>query len=173
MYAIGEAVVYGKRGVCVVKDVGHPDLPGIDRARLYYTLRPMDAAETIYTPVDTPVFMRPVISREQALELIGRIPDIESGLEPQPEAGGRALPEYYRGLLDSHECADLVRLIVTVYTRTRKAAQEKRKLRQTDQNFMRDAEHILYGELSVALGIPKERVPDFIRQQVQGRDEVR
>ena len=172
MYAIGEAVVYGKRGVCVVKDIGRLNMPGIDRDRMYYTLRPMCAAETIYTPVDTPVFMRRVITREQALALIAQIPAIEGGLGLQPEMSGREMPEYYRGLLETHECADLVRLIVTVYARTQKAAQQKKKLRQTDQNFMRDAENILYGELSVALDIPKEQVPDFIRRQIGRQAET-
>lgn len=163
MYNAGDYIVYGDSGVCLIKEIGRPALPGIDSARLYYTLRPLRTTETIYTPVDTPVFMRPVISRREALDLIQQIPAIERSMDMQETVGGRALPEYYRSLLHSHDCEDLVRLILMTYTRARRAQREKRKVGQADQNFLRDAQNILYGELSVALGIAQKSVSAFIQ----------
>ena len=76
MYHTGEFIVYGTSGVCEVTAVGQPAFAR-DEGRLYYTLTPVYGTETIYIPVDSPVFMRPVISREQAEALIESIPAIE------------------------------------------------------------------------------------------------
>ena len=77
MYHTGEFIVYGTSGVCEVTAVGQPAFAR-DEGRLYYTLTPVYGTETIYIPVDSPVFMRPVISREQAEALIESIPGAEA-----------------------------------------------------------------------------------------------
>ena len=162
-----EDVENGKIGVCTVTDVGHPKLPGLDRERLYYTLVPLYATETIFTPVDTTVYMRPAMTHDEALKLIEQIPIIENTMDIPLDANSKELPEYYRSLMRTHECKDLFRVIITIHCRSKKASESKKKLCQTDQNFMRDAEEILYGELSVALGIGKDEVPAFIERSLK------
>ena len=166
MYNIGDYVIYGRTGICVVKEIGYCELPGIGGSRLYYTLNPVYAAETIYTPVDTSIFMRRAINRDEAIGLIRQIPTIENAMDNSFDISGRELPDYYKSLMASHDCKDLIRLIITVYSKTQQALQDKRKIGQTDQNFMRNAENMLYGELSVALGIDKESVPSFIEDMI-------
>lgn len=41
-------------------------LPVANKKRKYYKLAPVFGSGTIYIPVDTKVFMRPVISKEEA-----------------------------------------------------------------------------------------------------------
>ena len=73
MFAAGDLVIYGGNGVCEVTEVGPlRGSRGAERKRLYYTLRPRSGTETIYAPVDTPVYMRGIISREEAERLILR-----------------------------------------------------------------------------------------------------
>ena len=76
MFETGDLIIYGNSGVCKVAQVGTPNVKAFDQTKLYYTLQPLYSTETIYTPVDTDVFMRPVISRSQAEELIHQIPSI-------------------------------------------------------------------------------------------------
>ena len=166
MYNIGDYVIYGRTGICVVKDIGYRELPGIGGPRLYYTLNPVYAAGIIYTPVDTSISMRRAISRDEAIGLIQQIPAIEHTMDDSLDISGRELPDYYKSLIESHDCKDLIRLIITVYSKTQQALQDKRKICQTHQNFMRNAEDMLYGELSVALGIDKESVPSFIEDMI-------
>ena len=47
MYAIGEKIIYGEQGACVVSEVGHVAMQGIAKDRLFYTLRPVSGAGTI------------------------------------------------------------------------------------------------------------------------------
>ena len=63
MYSVGELIVYGGTGVCEVEAV---ETKG---ERQFYRLRPLYQSGIISVPVDGKVFMRPVISREEAEEL--------------------------------------------------------------------------------------------------------
>lgn len=57
--------------------------------RLYYTLKPVCAAGIIYTPVDTPVFMRHAVSRDEAIHLIQQIPAIENIMDDTLDISGK------------------------------------------------------------------------------------
>ena len=70
MFQKGDLIVYGNTGICRVEEVGTPEsLPGVDKEKLYYKLVPVRSASTIYTPVDTSVFMRPVMTKEAAAQV--------------------------------------------------------------------------------------------------------
>ena len=76
MFSVGDLIVYSETGVCRVEQIGPPPFDPKAK-REYYTLSPMNCRETIYVPVDTQVFMRPILSREAAEELIDRLPEIQ------------------------------------------------------------------------------------------------
>ncbi len=152
MYHPGEYIVYGVSGVCKVEAVGPSPFEG--ETRLYYTLRPVYGTETIYIPVHSPVFMRPILTRQQAEELIASIPFIEE--DDAMQTNFRAANERCRELLQSHSCQDLVLLAKTLYARARRSNY---RVSQHDQHYRKRAEALLHGELAVALGIPLEEVP--------------
>lgn len=79
---------------------------------------------TIRIPVDSKVFMRPVISRQEAEALIDAIPGMHA------------------------------------------EACHERNFTQLAARFMKRAETLLYGELSVALGIPFEAVQPYISSRI-------
>lgn len=81
MFQPGSLIVYGSTGVCRVEDVG-PKKIMKDILKTCYTLTPLYSRETITVPVDSPVIMREVISREQAEQLIDRIPEEEPAAVP-------------------------------------------------------------------------------------------
>ena len=61
MYQIGDKIVYGGEGVCLVEAVGPLDIPGSSQERLYYTLAPLYRSGRIYAPVDSTVCSRPSV----------------------------------------------------------------------------------------------------------------
>ena len=65
MFQPGDFVVYGSSGVCRVIQVGALEGKSADPTRQYYTLQPVFESERIYTPVDSGVFMRPAMTKEQ------------------------------------------------------------------------------------------------------------
>ena len=157
MFREGEKIIYGSNGVCMVEKVGVPPFAKKGENRLYYKLRLAGGTETIYAPVDGPVFMRPVISRQEAEDLIARMPEIQEQICTSHSIA--LLRQQYDAFFQSHNCETYVRLVKGVYLK----GQQGKKLGQTDQRYMKRAEDVLYGELAAALDIPMEEVPDYIR----------
>lgn len=165
MYQKNEFVIYGERGVCRVEDICTPEgLPGVQKGRLYYKLTPIREAGTIYIPVDTNVFMRPVITKEEAEELISQIPRLR---ESQPGSrNAKEMEEYYKDVLHSHNCLDLLELIRAVYVRSQNSIQNGKKPGQVDMRYQKRAEELLHGELAVVLQIPTDQVAAYIETKV-------
>ena len=100
MYEIGQLIVYGNEGVCRVEEIGTPKISGVDKHRDYYTLAPIYREGKVFTPVDSKVFMRPVITREEALALIDRIPQMTA--EVYENSNLRFLNEHYQQCIQNY-----------------------------------------------------------------------
>ena len=151
MYQAGEFIVYGTNSVCRVESIGKPPFE-TEEDKLYYTLVPVTGTETIYIPTDSPVFTRPVISREKAEELINSIPDIEEDHFVCHSV--RMANEHYQAALQSHDCEELVQLIKTVYAKSRRHG---RRVSQVDQRYRKRAKELLAEmEAQTAISAPKQ-----------------
>jgi len=163
MYQVGDYVIYGNTGVCEITEI--KPLAYLGSEQLYYILTPVFQNCTISTPVENrKVFMRPVISKEEAEQLIDRIPSIHA--QAYHSSVLRQLTDHYEALLETHDCETLVELTMSIYSKKRCVEEQKRKFGAIDERFMKRAEDLLFGELSVALGIPKEAVVDYISARV-------
>lgn len=165
MFEIGQNVICGNKGVCTVEDITTLDIAGVDKAKKYYILKPMYiAASTVYVPVDSDLnSMRTVMTREEAEELIQGIPKIPI-LEIKNE---RLLEQDYKSCMKSNDCREWVKLIKTIYERKQSRIQNGRKETAIDSKFFKIAEDVLYGELSVALDIDRERVSQYIEEKLK------
>ena len=122
MYQSGELIVYGGHGVCRVEQVA----PAKEAdGKLYYTLKPLYGTETIYIPVDTHVFMRPIITRQEAEELVRQIPFIQEDICSSRKPA--ELKNHYEECLQTHDCHDLVQLMTGVYVKNRRAENGGRR----------------------------------------------
>lgn len=169
MYQVGDLIIYGSTGVCEVAEITMHDLAGADKGQSYYVLKPLYQNCTISTPVNTTkVFMRPIISKDEAERLIDSIPTI------QPEANigfdMRQLTEHYDSFFKNHDCADLIMLALSIYEKRQLLLERKQKFGTVDERYMKRAEELLYGELSAALGIQKDEMPEYIAARVQVTD---
>ena len=169
LYQAGDMIVYGNEGVCRVVSVGTPQIAGVDRERQYYTLEPQYCDGLIFAPVDTPVHTRPVMSREEAESLIDSLPEIEA--EPAHERMNvRLLNEHYRELIRTCDRHDIAKIIKEV--RAKRIASQTRggKISQVDEKYMKRAEDLLYGEMSISLGIPRDEVCDYITRRIEAME---
>ena len=159
MYQIGDYVVYGGSGVCQVMAVGTPASSACDRHRAYYTLRPLASTETIYVPVDTRVSIRPVLTRQEADALILQLPGLpECPVDTKnPQLRSHAYQESFR----ANDSAELARLLKTIHHKDTDARKAGRQPGKVDTRYRKRAEELLYGELSVALGIPRTACPNI------------
>jgi CarD family transcriptional regulator len=168
MFKRGDLILYGNTGVCRVKDIGTKDMPGAVKNQLYYTLEPLYQAGVIYTPVDCKVFMRPIISKDEANRLIDTIPAQEAEI-----FHSRVLSElstHYEDCLKTHDCADLIEMTKSLYAKKQSVLSQKRKFGAVDDRFMRRAEDLLFGELAAALGIERGEVTSYISTRIGNED---
>ncbi len=166
MYKVGDRVVYGSAGVCEIEAVGPLDIHGAKKEKDYYTLLPLYQSGRIFAPVDTTVYIRPVLTKEEALEIISRIPGIER--EVYENRNPRMLNEHYQVYLKSGDCIDLIRLVRAIFAKREQAAGKGHKLSQVDENYMKRAEELLHNELACALDIRPDEVKDFIIKELEG-----
>ena len=158
MYQTGDLLIYGSTGVCRVLSIDRRQdyVDGIKQDKLYYQLKPLHQGGVIYTPVDnSKVVMRPVISREEAEALIDTIPTL------QP------LTQLYQANLRQHSCRSLLQLTMSIHAKQAQAEAQKRRLGMVDERFMKQAEQLLYGELSAALDIPYDEVQPYIASRME------
>lgn len=171
MFEVGDYVVYGTNGVCTVDSVGKIDSGIFDNKKNYYTLVPYYARSgKIYVPVDSDkVTMRKVLTKDQALEFIDSIKDIEGLWITDEKTRELSYKEAFR----THDCAGYVRIIKTIYHRMEERTAEKKKLTSTDERYFKMVEDYLYGELGISLSMEKEKVKEFLIDKLgQGQTEA-
>ena len=75
--------------------------------------------------------------------------------------------EYYEKKLSSHSCSDLIELTISLHRKKQQVLEQKRKFGAIDERYMKRAEDLLFGELSVVLDIPKHEVRQFISSRLE------
>lgn len=155
----GDLIMYGDTGVCRVEEISLRALPSGDE--LCYKLQPLYQSCTIYTPAESEsVFMRAVITREEAERMIDAIPDCEHDICELTSP--RELSNRYDEIIACHDCGKLISLTMSIYDKKQLLITRKKKLSAVDEKYMKKAEELLFGELAAALGIKKESVRSYI-----------
>ena len=72
----------------------------------------------------------------------------------------------YKEAIRTYDCQSLVRIIKTLYLRKQDRVQQGKKVLSSDEYYLKKAEELLYGEMSLALSIPKERVESYIFDEI-------
>ncbi len=162
MLKVGERVVYGKTGVCIVEGQCEKELVR-NQKRMYYVLKPLNSENsTIYAPVEgNKVFVRPVMTKDEAEDLISRIPEIT-----ESSADIELNREQYEAMISTHNCEDLVGLTFRLYHKKKSALENRKKPGYVDERYMALAEKLLFGELACALEIPFEEVKNYIGKKL-------
>jgi len=169
-YQAGQFILYGKTGVCQVEGTVSRPIPEERDSRPYYALRPLYQDGRIWVPVDNVdnglIFTRPIMSRDEAQAFIEDLPSLKS--EPYYNQNLNQLREHYRERLGSLAGKDLALLICSIYRKKQEAIAGKKKLGAVDQQFMDEAENLLYGELAAALGMARDEVKGYISKTLRG-----
>lgn len=172
MYSKGDLIIYGKMGVCRVGDITVPPALRHGGDRLYYVLQPMRESCVVYAPVNTKVFMRPIVSAEEANRLIDAIPSRQADAYYNDRL--QELVLHYEEALYQYGCEDLIALAMSIYAKKQEMHSQSLKFGLTDEKYLKQAEDLLCCEFSLALGIPEADVPEYIAARVQaaGRREM-
>jgi CarD family transcriptional regulator len=172
MFAIGDYVIYGDTGVCRISNITKLDLACADKDILYYVLNPLYDKGVIFAPKDNGALrMRHIIAKEEAERLIDMIPAIQA--EAYHNSALRELSDHYRNIIKTSDCAELIEMTMSIYAKKIQREEGNAKLGLIDQKFMKQAESFLFGELAIALDIPREDVREYIESKVQNFNSPR
>lgn len=164
MFSIGDNIIYGSEGVYTVTEFTTSPIDKND-TRQFYVLRPVHGpvGNVIITPVgNDKVKMRAVMSREDALDLIDKIPSLPT-LTVEKEKNRR---EVYRVALAEASPEKFVGIIKTVMERRAEMLKLKKRLSESDNDYEKKAKYCLNGELAVSLGMRFDEVDSFIEERL-------
>ncbi len=167
MFEAGTYIICGQHGVCRVEAIGPLELLEASRDRIYYTLSQVyTKGGTIYVPADSEkIIMRPVLSREEAEELIDQMEEIET-IWVENE---KRREDVFKEALKTCRSRDWVRIIKTLYVRRQARLAQGKKVTAGDEKYLRIAEENLYGELAVALGMKKDEMGKYLAEKIESR----
>lgn len=163
MFQKGEYIIYSQIGACVVSDITIPDFMK-DSGKKYYILTPVHQPGQVFVPVDSDAYMRPIMSKEEALKLIDAFPTITA--EACSTSNLQELNQYYSKKLRSNDLETTISLIRSIYEKKQARLQNNQRIGSVDESYMKRAENLVYGELALALGIDRDAVPKFIESRL-------
>ena len=158
MYKSGDVVVYG-RDVYRIKDVKDNYLFN----KNYYIMNPIDDDSLVTSvPVDTTSYLRDVITKEEAEELIAKIPSIEI-----VQASDRDIEYEYKQLLRENTLEALIKIIKTTYMRNMMRQNQNKRISEKDEQYFNQAERRLYNELSISLHLTFDDTKRYVIDSVK------
>ena len=158
MYKSGDVVVYG-RDVYRIKDVKDNYLFN----KNYYIMNPIDDDSLVTSvPVDTTSYLRDVITKEEAEELIAKIPFIET-----IQVNDRDIEYEYKRLLGENTLESLIKIIKTAYLRNMTRLDQNKKISEKDEQYFNQAERRLYNELSISLQLTFDETRQYVIDSVK------
>ena len=165
MFKSGDYVVKPNTGVCRIENIVQMDLTGTGDKE-YYQLHPVgDTRSVLYVTVDADrARLRAAMSREEALEFIRKIPEMEiAWIENE-----KMREQCYKDAFRTNEAADLVSIIKNMYLRRQERQAAGKKITATDDKYSQQAEKILYSEIAVSLDSTFEDVKTLITDALEG-----
>ena len=104
------------------------------------------------------------MNRSEAEAVIDAMPSVPA--EICTEKNLSALRNYYQKQITSFDSMDLIRLAKSIRAKKIEAEKRQKRIGSTDEKYLRRAEDLLFGELAVALEIPRDDVPAFIEKRL-------
>lgn len=159
MYKVNDIVVY-KRDLCKVVEIRKNKLTNLDS---YIMVPILDESLKIEVPVDNDLsYIRSVISKEEADNLIKKIPNIKT-----LQLDSKNLDSEYKYLYNSASLEDLITIIKTTYLRNDERLKTRKKVSEKDSVFFEKAEKSLYNELAISYNMNYENTRDYVINEMK------
>ena len=160
MYRVGERVLYGVHGVCLIKD---QEVKTVDRQKVqYYVLEPLEnPGAKYYIPSEKPAAvakLSPLLTHQE-LNLLLQNHQIPEGTWI-PEENQRK--QRYRELLCSSDRPALLAMIRVLRAHKQDQLSKGKKFHLCDDNFLREAESLFYAEVSAVLNMTASAAKDYV-----------
>ena len=164
MFQTGDLVVYGSNGVCRVERIDAPDFQTFERGKQYYFLRCEEDGSRIYAPVDTRVAMRAIMTRQEALALLERLPTMP--VQQPASRDHKLVTQHYQKLLQDHAAETLFCVVKSIHLRGKSATG---RISMAEESILKKAESQLCSELAAALSISPAEARERLLSAIRGK----
>lgn len=147
MFVQGQKVIYGNHGVCEIEDIVMRKDTLIGEKLTYLILLP--SGLVAYVPVDSPVFMRELLTKEEAEQAIRGYASVE--IQSFTGSNSKALADRYRAILARHVPEELFSLYKSLKRKMRSALEQGKKPGAMDERFSALALNVAVEELCAVL----------------------
>ncbi|MBQ5640452.1 MAG: CarD family transcriptional regulator [Ruminococcus sp.] len=161
MFCVGQTVLYGSNGVCMVDDVTEKR---IGKTKIqYYVLKPLcNNTSTLFVPTANQQLvskMRRILTEDEAEAILRDLPPCGDWNDNKQERS-----EQFRAIITEGSCVELIRLIRLVRTHEQEQLAGGKRLHITDERFLKEAEKMICEEFSLVLHISRDEVLERILQ---------
>ena len=164
MYQIGDQVIYGIHGVCRVADLQERL---IDRKPVtYLVLEPVNQEGSQYlVPAHNQAAMAKVRKMLTADDLTALLQSVDVHADAWI-SDENTRKQTYREKIVSGDRKGLMQLVCTLYRHKVRQNALGKKIHQCDDNFLRDAEKLLAGEIAVVMHMEFPQAISYLREQL-------
>ena len=155
MFRVGQQVIYGGNGVCVIEDIVMRENALSGDTVQVYVIR-LASGLTSYIPVDSNVFMRALISAEEVCAVIGEFASLET--RTFLGTNSKALADQYRAIIARHDVREMLCLYKSLRQKIESARLAGKKPGAMDERFATAALEQVLKEFSVVLACPEENI---------------
>lgn len=147
MFQQGQQIIYGGNGVCRIEEIAERNT-GVLGVRQVYVIR-LATGLTAYVPVESNVFMRALVTPEEAAQVLTEYPSI--GMRTFAGSNSKALSDQYRAIIARHDPREMLCLYKSLRTKAEHARHAGRKPGAMDERFASLALEQVAQEFSVVL----------------------
>ncbi len=159
MYSVGEFIVHPGQGVCKVEGV-------VQEPMAVYQLLPIGQRHPmrISFPLASADKLRPVLSRDEAIEIIDQYPTMQ--IDPFTGRSNALEEEHFKKKIRTGSCRDSVRIVKTFQTRIAETRARNKKPPVVYERILKQASQRSLEELAVALELTPEDVRVLFEQRI-------
>lgn len=158
MFNVGDRLIYGTAGVCVIEGTCMKKFG--EENREYFVIKPIYSENsTIFAPVGKPNdLMRPLLGKE---ELEWLLEELSKG-EMDWISDHRKRKEKFGEIIKSGDRLNILKMIRVLYEKHNELLESNKRISSADENMLRTAERLMNEEFAAVFDIDISEVHDFI-----------
>jgi CarD family transcriptional regulator len=165
MFKENDMVVYGAHGVCKIAEICEKDFNR--KKKVYYVLKPVKSdCSTFFVPADNETLitkMRKILSKEEINKLIDSMPNEKANwIFDETER-----KEKYKNIISQGDHIELIKMIKAIFFEKKERETNGKRLRASDERFLKDAEQLLYGEFQYVLNLSEDQLMTYIFDRIE------
>ena len=159
MFSVGQNVLYGTNGVCVVNDIIEKKVGKVSME--YYVLKPLDTNfSTLFVPTGNENLVkkiRTVMTKDMINDILSHLPDPGEWNDNKQERS-----DEFKQIISEGNFTELVRMIRLIYKHSDELSSLGRHLHMSDERFLKEAEKMVSEEIALAFDIDRQQALDMV-----------